>query len=592
MITIRSVLVRALVGMLVGVIVVMGALTFFEFRGALQAEIARNLQFGASAVMQRLDVFVASQMESLRVWRKLEVMQDLRVDDVDKRLSHFLSDLQAGQDSVYRALMCTDMQGRVVAASRAELIGSRAPHVDTWTRLPGSTGQGVFIGMAMQDGHHSAILRTRIPNAFGSGDIGRLYAWLDWRAVRSLLDAATANSPRGLLLLSAHGDVIAASRGLRGRVSTMHGALKWPLPAYGASSYVHDGGALGYDNLLVGAATSSGYQQFKGLNWHILMLEPTSVSFRPVWHLLWAMAALLATTLLMGVWLSSRLAGRIARPVIELTQFTRRFRQGEAVTPAAPASSVSEVDELARAYAEMIGALEQSRLQVVRAGKLAVVGEMAAIMAHEVRTPMGIVRSSAQLLGREMPAEGRERELIGFILSETERLNRLVTMLLECARPKPPDFRFHDLNDIVHGVVELMTTRAEHAGITLQHQALARQAVLSCDREQMMQLVLNLVLNALEFVSAGGHIVITTEQDGPWLDLRVADDGPGVAEELCERIFDPFFSRREGGIGLGLTIVQQIVQAHGGCIEVGRGALGGAEFAMRFSVDTEDTDDR
>ena len=201
------------------------------------------------------------------------------------------------------------------------------------------------------------------------------------------------------------------------------------------------------------------------------MIEPTTVSFGPIWALLWAMLGVLLVTLLTGLWISSRLANRIASPIVALTAFTRGFRQGQATLPAMPARAIAEVDELHHAYAEMIQALEQSREQIVRAGKLAVVGEMAAIMAHEVSTPMGILRSSAQLLQRQPDLDERQRELIGFIFSETERLNRLVTMLLECARPNPPDFMSHDLLEIIDSVLSLLESRAERSGVTLSRQS-------------------------------------------------------------------------------------------------------------------------
>lgn len=581
--TIRSALLRAFVWMLIGASLIMGALSFFQFRRALRTEIANNLQFGASAVMQRLDIFMAAQMEDLRVWRKMEVMQDLRVDDVDKRLSHFLSDLRAGQGSTYRALLCTGPHGRIIAASDPSLIGHPGPDGNGWKRLPGSQAPGVFIEPPGNRNGNVAMLRTAIPDAFGQGSIGTLYARVDWRAVQHLLDDAVAGGPRSLLLLDARGHVIAASRALRRRKGLDRLDLRrWRLPRHGATSYVHSGSALGFHELLVGAATSGGYQRFRGLGWHILMVEPTRVSFRPVWHLLWAMLALLLAMLAIGFWLSSRLAGRIARPMLDLTAFTRRFRQGEPTSPEVPQTGVAEVDELYRAYVDMIGALERSREQVVRAGKLAVVGELAAIMAHEVRTPMGIVRSSAQLLQRHAPLGERERELVGFILSETERLNRLVTMLLECARPKPPDFRPHDVHAIIDSVIGLIAPRAEKAGVHLERELDAADAVLECDREQIMQVVLNLVLNALEFVHAGGRVMVSTGRDNSGLGLVVADDGPGVPEDMRERIFDPFFSRREGGIGLGLTIVQQIVHVHGGEITVAESAWGGAAFIMHF----------
>jgi len=245
------------------------------------------------------------------------------------------------------------------------------------------------------------------------------------------------------------------------------------------------------------------------------------------------------------------------------------------------------VGELNQAYAEMIDALERSREQLVRAGKLAVVGEMAAVMAHEVRTPLGILRSSAQLLERQPNLGERERELTGFIISETDRLNRLVTMLLECASPRAPDFKPHDLHEIIDHVLDLLTSKAEHKQVRLERQLMAINSILVCDREQLIQIVLNLVINALHFVADDGRIVVATHNEADSLVMSVADDGPGIPADLRPRVFDPFFTRREGGIGLGLTIVQQIVQVHHGEIWVTESRWGGACFNIRFELDSK-----
>lgn len=583
--TTRSALFRLLLWTLLGTVSVVGVLSFYQFRNALQSEIAGNLQFGASTVMQRIDTFLFSYVENMRIWRGLEVMQDIRVNDVDKRLSHFLSDLQAGQGTAYEALLCADNEGRVVAASSPVLIGQMAPVVSSWQPIPGLRLGSVSFAQFDAGTRHAAVLRTAIPNEFGTGSIGYLYVLLDWHAVQALLDEAVGRGSRGLLLLDHDGRVIAASASLRSRFDVAQLRLDhWPLPDKGSMSYIHDGRALGYSNLLVGVARSAGYQQFEGLGWHIVMMEPTAVSFGPVRHLLWAMLAVLLVTLMAGLWISSRLANRIARPLAVLTDFARRFRQGESTLPAVPATTITEVEELHHAYVDMIHALEQSREQIVRAGKLAVVGEMAAIMAHEVRTPMGILRSSAQLLQRQPDLGDKEQELIGFIFSETERLNRLVTLLLECARPTPPDFRPHDLHAIIDSVLSLLASRAEKAEVTLSRDFGGQELVFSCDREQIMQVFLNLVLNALSFVGHGGRVKISTHRDAQAVWISVADDGPGVPAELRQLVFDPFFSRREGGIGLGLTIVQQIVQVHGGAIHVSESAWGGASFNLRFDT--------
>ena len=585
--TIRRAVLLSFFALVLGSITLVGALSFFQFRQALQSEIAHNLQFGASAVLQRIDAFFFERLENIRVWRHLEIMQDIRVEDVDKRLSRFLSDLRIGHGAVYQALLCTDKSGRIVAASDSEWIGKLKPAGNVWIKVPGNDA-AVVMESLQTDKSIIVALRTTIPDAFGKGDLGYLYALLNWSEVSDLLDDAVTDSKRAAVLLDADGRVIAASTALRQRRNIYSLRLSdWLDDSALAGAHIKDGASLGYASLLVGSAASSGYQHFPGFGWHLLMLEPTDMAFAPIWRLLLAMMALLVLTLVVAGWISSRLAARIARPIVSLTEFTRRFRKGEQAEPLPSAATMSEVGELNQAYAEMIDALERSREQLVRAGKLAVVGEMAAVMAHEVRTPLGILRSSAQLLERQPNLGERERELTGFIISETDRLNRLVTMLLECASPRAPDFKPHDVHEIIDHVLDLLTSKAEHKQVRLERQLMAINSILVCDREQLIQIVLNLVINALHFVADDGRIVVATHNEADSLVMSVADDGPGIPADLRPRVFDPFFTRREGGIGLGLTIVQQIVQVHHGEIWVTESRWGGACFNIRFELDSK-----
>ena len=585
--TIRKAVLLSFFALVLGSITLVGALSFFQFRQALQSEIAHNLQFGASAVLQRIDAFFFERLENIRVWRRLEIMQDIRVEDVDKRLSRFLSDLRVGHGAVYQALLCTDKDGRIVAASDSEWIGKLKPAGDVWIKVPGNDA-AVVMESLQTDKSIIVALRTTIPDAFGKGDLGYLYALLNWSEVSDLLDDAVTDSKRGAVLLDADGRVIAASAALRQRRNIYSLRLaEWLDDSALSGAHIKKGTSLGYASLLVGSAASSGYQHFTGFGWHLLMLEPTDAAFAPIWRLLLAMMALLILTLVVAGWISSRLAARIAQPIVSLTEFTRRFRKGEQAEPLPSAATMSEVGELNQAYAEMIDALERSREQIVRAGKLAVVGEMAAVMAHEVRTPLGILRSSAQLLERQPNLGEREQELTGFIISETDRLNRLVTMLLECASPRAPDFKPHDLHEIIDHVLDLLASKAEHKQVRLERQLTATNSILICDREQLIQIVLNLVLNALHFVPNEGGVVVATHNEAGSLIMSVADDGPGIPADLRPRVFDPFFTRREGGIGLGLTIVQQIVQVHHGEIWVTESQWGGACFNIRFDLDSK-----
>lgn len=582
--TIRKALLRAFLGLVLGSTLLMGALSFYEFRRSLQQEIAGNLQFGASTVLQRIDTFLFAQLENLRLWSRLEIMQDIRVGDVDKRLAQFLADLRAGQGTVFQTLLCTDRNGRVIASSAPLAYAASAPEIRDWIAIPGNG----LVEMSLHAGGNRSgdtlVLRTRIPDTFGQGELGYLYALLNWREVLDLLDEAVARRTRSAVLLDAAGRAIGASAELRNRLDTATLDLHdWRSAQPGESAFIRDGTVLGYASVLVGSASSTGYQHFPGLGWHVFMVEPTQQAFMPIWRLLGTMFALLLLTLSVAAWVSWRLSRRIAQPLMGLTEFTRRFRKDERARPIAVATGIAEVNELDQAFVDMLEALERSREQIVRAGKLAVVGEMAAIMAHEVRTPLGILRSSAQLLERQPNLGERERELIGFISSETDRLNRLVTLLLECARPRPPEFKPRDLHEVITNVVNLLTSKAEKNQVRLLTELAAEHSILLCDGEQLTQVILNLVINALDFVPEGGRIGIQTRDAGDGLIVSVLDDGPGIAPELRARIFDPFFSRREGGIGLGLTIVQQIVQVHHATIQIVDSPWGGAQFDIHFT---------
>lgn len=587
-VTINRVLLHAFLALVVVAVVLVGSLSFYRFRNTLETEIAANLQYGAATLMQRIDAFLFERLENVRIWRRLEVMQDIRVNDVDKRLSRFLSDLQKGHGRVYRLLFCTATDNRVVAASDAAWIGRTIAPGRTWLSMPAAAGEAVVLE-PMQGDTQSVALRTTVDNAFGDGRLGYFYALLDWSEIRKLLDEAVAGSAREALLLDADGNVLAVSAKLRGSGIDALNLKDWETGEDVAGPDVRAGDALGRDNLLVGGAASSGDRSFAGFGWHLLMVVPTRVAFAPVWRLMAAMVALLLLTLVAAGWAAARLSARIARPIVALTDFTRRYRKGEVREALPQPASIAEVDELTRAYNHMMTALAQSREQVVRAGKLAVVGEMAAVMAHEVRTPLGILQTSAQLLQRQPDQNEKVGELAGYILSETGRLNRLVTTLLECARPRAPDFRPQDLHAIIEQVLGLLSGRAEAREVRLERELNAAQPVLVCDREQLIQVFLNLLINALQFTPRGGRILVATHNSRRGALLAsVADDGPGLPAELRERVFDPFFTRREGGIGLGLTIVQQIVQAHGGDIRVTPSASGGACFSIRFDTHDED----
>ena len=583
--SIRSAILRAFLILVIGAILLSAALSFYEFRRSLQAEIARNLRMSAEALVGRVDSFFFERLEDLREWYRLELFEDIRVGDVDKRLARLLSDLKAGHGDVYRLLYCTDLEGRVVATSDGQPAASPRAPAETEVKVPRAGTASVVLERLVPsaDGQQRVVLRAEVPSNLDGGRLGYLYAEVNWREVRRFLDEAVAGTDRTALLLGAHGRVIAAAGPLAdAALAATGGADLSPWRASHGQAQIRDGTPLGAGPLLVGEAASAGYQHFGGFGWHLLMVEPTEISFAPVWRLAWAILGVLLLTLVVAGWFALRLSARIARPIGELTAYARGLDLARAPSSPVVATSLAEVRDLSRAFGEMLEALAHAREHLIRAGKLAVVGEMAAIMAHEVRTPLGILKSSAQLLERRGDLSPADRELTAFIGSETERLNRLVTTLLECATPRPPEFHPHDLDAILAHVASLVGTRAEKRSIRLDVERGAVDPILACDREQMIQVFLNLVINAVQHVSDGGRVRLASADDDGAVLVQVEDDGPGILAVDRERVFDPFFTRREGGVGLGLTIVRQIVEAHDGTISVSHGRWGGACFTIRL----------
>src|SRR3989441_3165938 len=145
--------------------------------------------------------------------------------------------------------------------------------------------------------------------------------------------------------------------------------------------------------------------------------------------------------------------------------------------------------------------------------------------------------------------------------SQRARLTRLISTLLESARPRPPEFQLQDLHPIIRRAVELLAQRAARRRIRIVTELQAEPSTLSCDSEQLVQVFLNLLLNALQILQEGGEIVVHTAADADRLTIVVADNGPGIPPDIRGRGVDPFFTPRAGGVGRGVTVGPQLARA-------------------------------
>jgi signal transduction histidine kinase len=295
-------------------------------------------------------------------------------------------------------------------------------------------------------------------------------------------------------------------------------------------------------------------------------------------------AGLLILVLGVALGLGALLAERMIRPLRVLTAATRQLAAtGELAQPIAVASA-DEIGELSAAFNAAAADLRRARDDLVAASKLAFVGELAAGMAHEIRTPLGILRSSAQMLGRVGDGQAAERrELVDMLIGEVDRLDRVVTGLTELARPRQLTVQPTPLHELLGRALDFVAGQAGEKGVALRRAFGDGPCIAHCDPDEIYQVALNLVVNALQVTPRGGVIEVRTfiPRDGR-VAFEVTDTGPGLSPERQAQIFTPFVSFREGGTGLGLAVAQRTVLAHGGTIAV-RGAVGqGATFSVEL----------
>ena len=241
----------------------------------------------------------------------------------------------------------------------------------------------------------------------------------------------------------------------------------------------------------------------------------------------------------------------------------------------------AELQVTARKLSQVYNELQQTFEQVKRADRLSAIGQLAAGLAHEIRNPLASIDGAAEVMqAAERPEEVRP-ETMAIIRKECSRLNRLLTNLLDFARPRPPSWRQVEVGRVLDSVIELVKHSAGKS-VRLERRIAEGLPLLLCDEEQLAQVVLNLTLNAAQAMPDGGEILLTARKEGDGILIQVRDQGAGIAPEDVDRIFDPFFTTKDSGTGLGLAVVEQIVSRHGGSVKAVKNPDRGMTFSLFF----------
>jgi two-component system sensor histidine kinase HydH len=259
--------------------------------------------------------------------------------------------------------------------------------------------------------------------------------------------------------------------------------------------------------------------------------------------------------------------------------------------------------ELAERLAETNRRLEQAQAEARRSERLAALGQLSAGLAHEIRNPLGVIKGSAEMLTQKLQASDElARELAGYISTEVNRLSALVTEFLDFARPLHAEPHPADLVALLDRVLQIVADRfagkqftgTQETGkpVRVERHYASGLPLVPLDESLCEQAFLNLVQNAYEAMQDEDHggtlrvdVQPATQNDREGVELRLADTGPGVPDELREEIFNPFVTTKKTGVGLGLSIVSKIVDGHHGTIHVENSPGGGAIFTLFFPLE-------
>lgn len=221
--------------------------------------------------------------------------------------------------------------------------------------------------------------------------------------------------------------------------------------------------------------------------------------------------------------------------------------------------------------------------QLLQAERLSSLAEVASGVVHEVRNPLGAIKGAVEILEDEIAEDSPRREFARIAKVEVERIDKLVQEFLAFARPPKLSTTNVDLNELVVSAIRFLEPQAAAAGIRIESDLAGDLPSAEIDPEQMMQVLLNLAINAVESIKADGVIVFRTRGRDDRVEIEIEDSGGGISEGVAEQIFDPFFSTKEKGSGLGLSIAHNIITQHHGSISVGP-APRGACFRVSLPV--------
>ena len=336
-----------------------------------------------------------------------------------------------------------------------------------------------------------------------------------------------------------------------------------------------------------------------------------------LWRTLFVFLGITMLGVALGSCVAITVARRISRPIRAMAVAAQRVAEGD-YSQTVEAAPHDEIGHLAECFNKMTRELTRATQQLrewaenleskveqrtaelkamqghlIQTEKLAAIGKLAAGVAHEINNPLTGVLTNSSLLLEDTPQGDPMREELQVIVDETLRCRKIVKGLLDFARQTKPQKQIVDLNSIVEDVLNFVRNQASFRDIAIETDLEAKLPAVMADRDQMRQVVLNIVLNAAEAMPNGGSIRVVSRnnQAARQIEISIVDTGPGIPDEIKSKLFEPFFTTKKSGTGLGLAIAYGIMQRHKGTIRVESQRGKGTTISLYVPSDQQDSDE-
>lgn len=302
--------------------------------------------------------------------------------------------------------------------------------------------------------------------------------------------------------------------------------------------------------------------------------------------------ALTGVAVALAIIISYLLSKSVMRPVNSLIRATEKIAAGSSPQPITLDHAPPEIEALGKAFNSMIAAIRardrqlhrQTHEKLMRSDRLAMIGQLAAGVAHEINNPLGSILLFSRLVMQQTPPQGKIRENLDRIEKETKRCHTIVRGLLDFARERKPLVESLDINQVLDATLKLFEGQFLFQNIQVVREYNTQLPAVEADQSQLQQVFMNIILNAVDAMNGIGRLVLATRESesAGFIDIGISDSGSGIPPENLDRVFDPFFTTKGvgHGTGLGLSVSYGIVQNHGGDIVVSSTPGSGATFTV------------